>query len=239
LRKGTPLKALLKLLLTPAARRALRGSLRPAEVERALHETWRIYDRLIPNRPKESTWGGRLMVRLAACTVSLYRALLQMNLPGEEAAWLVSTAAWLVYEKMALAPRVLAALVTRDPLRRLRIATGLFRWFPFGPPSYRMEDVPAEAGVVAFDVLRCPVAEFFRREGQPELCISTFCQLDFPLAKTWGGSLERTSTIATGAERCDFRWRALLQAPTGSALEQARETAASRTVRTGTAGHTT
>ncbi len=239
MRKGTPLKALLKLLLTPAARRALRGSVRSREVERALQETWRIYDRLLPKIPKESTWGGRLMVRLAACAVSLYRALLQMNVPGEEAARLVSAAAWLVYEKMALAPRVLAALVTRDPLRRLRMATDLFRRFPFGPPSYRMEDVPAESGVVAFDVLRCPVAEFFRREGQPELCVSTFCQLDFPLARTGGGTLERTSTIAAGAERCDFRWRVLAQAPTRSALQRVREKAASGKARTDIPGHTT
>jgi ubiquinone biosynthesis protein len=233
------LKALLKLLVTPVARRALRGSLRPTEVERALQETWRVYDRLVPNIPKEPTWGGRLMVRLAACAVSLYRALLQMNVPGEAAARLVSASAWLVYEKMALAPRVLAVLITRDPLRRLRIATGLFRWFPFGPPSYRMEDVPAEAGAVAFDVLRCPVAELFRREGHPELCVRTFCELDFPLASAWGGSLERTGTIAAGSVRCDFRWRVPVQAPTKSALQRTRKTAASGTVRTGTPGHTT
>jgi ubiquinone biosynthesis protein len=138
-----------------------------------------------------------------------------MNIPDEEAARLVSAAAWLVYEKMALPPRVLAWLLRRNPLRRLKMATDLFRWFPFGPPSYQMEDVPAEAGVVAFDVLRCPVAEFFRREGQPELCVRTFCQLDFPLARAWGGTLERTGTIAAGAVRCDFRWRVPPQAPSG------------------------
>jgi ubiquinone biosynthesis protein len=176
-----------------------------------LQETWRIYDRLVPAIPKEATWGARLMVRLAACAVSLYRALLQMSIPGDEAARLVATASWLVYEKMAVVPRALAALVTRDPLRRLKVATGLFRWFPFGPPSYRMEDVPATAGVVAFDVMRCPVAEFFQQEGHADLCVRTFCDLDFPLAAAWGGSLERTRTIAGGAERCDFRWRVPLQ----------------------------
>jgi ubiquinone biosynthesis protein len=204
-----------------------------------LQAIWRFYDQLVPSIPKEPTWGGRLMVRLAACAVSLYRALVQMNIPGEEAARLVSAAAWLVYEKMALPPRVLAALLTRDPLRRLKVATDLFRWFPFGPPADRMEDVSAEAGVVAFDVLRCPVAEFFRRVGQPELCVSTFCQLDFPLAKAWGGTLERTSTIAAGAERCDFRWRVQVQAPTSSALQRVREPVDGGAVRTGIPGHTT
>ena len=230
---------LLRLLLTPAARRALGGSLPPRDVGHVLQETWRIYDQLVPSIPKEPTWGGRLMVRLAACAVGLYRALLQMNIPDEEASRLVSAVAWLVYEKMAVPPRVLASLFRRDPRRRLKMATDLFRWFPFGPPSYQMEEVPAEAGVVAFDVLRCPVAEFFRREGQPQLCVSTFCQLDFPLARVWGGALERTGTIAAGAARCDFRWRVSPEAPTGGAPQQAGETAASETIRTGICGHRT
>jgi ubiquinone biosynthesis protein len=179
-----------------------------------LQENWRIYDQLVTSIPKEPTWGGHLMVRLAACAISLDRAPLQMSVPGAETARLVSAAAWLVYQKMALPPRILASLLTCNPLPRLKTATDLFRQFPFGPPSYQMEDVPAEAGVVAFDVLHCPVAEFFRREGQPELCVSTFCQLDFPLARAWGGTLERTSTIAAGAVRCDFRWRVPPQART-------------------------
>jgi ubiquinone biosynthesis protein len=206
------LKVLLKLVLTPSARRTLRRYLQPEEVEHALQDTWRIYDCLAQNIPKEDTWGGRLMVHLAACAVSLHRALLQMNVPGEVAAHLVSAAAWQVYEKMAVAPRILATFAKHHPFGRLKVATDVFRWFPFGPPAYRMQDVAAEAGVVAFDVLRCPVAEFFRREGQPELCVRTFCDLDFPLAKAWGGTLKRTSTIAAGAERCDFRWRVPLRA---------------------------
>jgi ubiquinone biosynthesis protein len=102
-----------------------------------------------------------------------------------------------------------------------------------------MQDIAAEAGVVAFDVLRCPVAEFFRREGQPELCVRTFCQLDLPLARVWGGTLERSSTIAAGADRCDFRWRVSLQAPTRNARQRVRETAASGPARTDIPGHTT
>ena len=212
--KGTPLKALLKLVLTPAARRALRGTLSSRRVDRAMRATWHSYDQLVRSIPPESTWGGRLMVQLAACAIGLYRALLQMNVPHEDAVRLVSRAAWLVYEKMAVMPRVLAALVAHDPLQQLKVATDLFRWFPFGPPSYRMENVTGDPGVVAFDVLRCPVAEFFRREGHAELCVQTFCNLDFPLAQAWGGTLARTSTLVGGAPRCDFRWRSAIPSRT-------------------------
>ena len=49
--------------------------------------------------------------------------------------------------------------------------------------------------------------EFFRSHGMQKLCRETWCELDFPLAEKWGGELERTTTLAEGASRCDFRWK--------------------------------
>ena len=83
----------------------------------------------------------------------------------------------------------------------------LFRAFPFGEPGYIWQDVDDAPTTVGFDCLRCPVAEFFARHEEAELCVQTWCNLDFPLAEQWGGRLERASTIAAGADRCDFRWR--------------------------------
>jgi ubiquinone biosynthesis protein len=103
-------------------------------------------------------------------------------------------------------PLLLAAAFTRDPNKRMRLATDLFRGFPFGSPGYEWQDVPSAEGVVAFDCTRCPVAEFFAEHDASELSVRTWCELDFPLAKKWGGRLERTGTIAMGAKRCDFRW---------------------------------
>jgi hypothetical protein len=99
----------------------------------------------------------------------------------------------------------IARLIARHPVKRLSVATGLFRRFPFNPPGYRMEDVPV-AGAVAFDVYRCPVADYFRAHGLGPLCVRTWCALDEPLAGMWGGALERQGTLAGGAVRCDFRW---------------------------------
>jgi len=39
------------------------------------------------------------------------------------------------------------------------------------------------------------------------LCVDAWCNLDVPLAEKWGSRLERSTTLAEGAERCDFRWR--------------------------------
>jgi ubiquinone biosynthesis protein len=70
----------------------------------------------------------------------------------------------------------------------------------------RCVDVPGGEDVVAFDVRRCPVAEYFRAQGLSQVCVDAWCNLDLPLARKWGARLERTGTLAQGAERCDFRW---------------------------------
>jgi len=66
-------------------------------------------------------------------------------------------------------------------------------------------------GVAAFNCLKCPVAEYFRSHHLSELCVNTWCKLDYPLARQWGAELERTGTIAGGAPVCDFRWHAIAQ----------------------------
>ncbi len=107
---------------------------------------------------------------------------------------------------MAEPPALLARMLTRDPRKRMQLATDLFRTFPFGAPGYGWRDAPAAASVVAFDCTRCPVAEYFARHDASELCVRTWCELDFPLAEKWGGRLVRGGTIASGATHCDFRW---------------------------------
>jgi hypothetical protein len=45
-----------------------------------------------------------------------------------------------------------------------------------------------------------------RANDAADLCIGTWCNLDFPLAEMWGGRLERRGTLAAGAPVCDFRF---------------------------------
>ena len=46
-----------------------------------------------------------------------------------------------------------------------------------------------------------------RGETLTDLCTGAFCSLDYSFAEAWDGRVERTETLATGGERCDFRWR--------------------------------
>lgn len=202
----TPLHALLPVL-RPMAEEALAPEIDATEVEALLNEAFGRYEAERVTLPPQRSTGGWLMLHLAALTAALYHAIVGRGRPEEEARRLTARVTWAAYEKMAVAPGMLGSVGTKDPLVRIQRATDLFRHFPFSAPSYDMRDVDAGPEVVAFDVQRCPVAEYFRARGLSELCVESWCDLDFPLAQKWGGSLERSTTLAEGADRCDFRWR--------------------------------
>jgi len=203
---------LLRMIL-PLVRRLGRAPLAEAlgrrEAERVLREVASGRHRRSERVAQESSVTGRLMVGLAEVTADLDAALRRRGLSEREARELVTRTTWSIYGRMGRVAAWLARLGGRSGEGRLRRAIALFRRWPFGPPAYEMRDVDAGAGVVAFDVVRCPVAEAFRRRGQVELCKASWCDLDYPLARDWGARLERSTTLVEGAERCDFRWRAL------------------------------
>lgn len=100
-----------------------------------------------------------------------------------------------------------------NPRKQMRIDTDLFRQFPFGSPSHGWRDVDTDPSIVGFDCTKCPVATFFGKHDASQLCVQTWCALDYPLAQKWGGHLERAGTIAMGNDHCDFRWHAGLDEP--------------------------
>lgn len=198
---------LLRPLLTPAAQGELSARFDRVSIRSILEDAFADYESQRASLPREASAGGRVMVNLAALTIGLYRALLSRGISEDEARSLTARITSKIYSKMAAAPTVLSRLGTRSPRSRVKRATDLFRRFPFSQPSYDMVDVDEGNDVVAFDVHRCPVAEYFRAHDLGDLCAESWCNLDFGLAERWGSTLERTATLAEGAERCDFRWR--------------------------------
>lgn len=194
-------------LLERHARAAFAGTAWADDVDELLEEAWERYYDLEPDLPVERAAGATFTTHLAVATLAIYRSLRARGAEKHEAYRLIYDAGWNLYTRMGEPPLLLASAITRDPGKRLRIATDLFRAFPFGEPGYIWQDVDEAPTTVGFDCLRCPVAEFFARHEEAELCVQTWCNLDFPLAEQWGGRLERASTIAAGADRCDFRWR--------------------------------
>jgi ubiquinone biosynthesis protein len=195
-----------KTLLEADARSVLQRTALPGEIDAVLGEMWDRYYELEPTVPIERTLGAVFTSHLAALTLAMHQVLLERGIGEEESHHLIYDIGWKFYTEMGEPPLLFAAAFTRDPDKRLRLATDLFRLFPFGSPGYGWRDIPSKPGVVAFDCTRCPVAEFFAQHDASQLCVATWCNLDFPLAEKWGGRLSRAGTIAMGKDHCDFRW---------------------------------
>jgi ubiquinone biosynthesis protein len=218
-REMSPLRPVLKALLDPVARASLCKRMAPAEARHLLDHTWQLYPahlQAVDNSRKPGI-GPALVLRLAACTITLHAALVEKGETHDGAIRIVAEVGWAVYRRMGRIPWTLSGIISRDAGKRLLISTRVFRRFPFGPSAYVWKSRPAPEGVVAFDCLRCPVAEHFAQVGLSDLCVHTFCELDFPLAQDWSAVLQRTSSIAAGASVCDFRWHANSAMPLATA----------------------
>lgn len=89
------------------------------------------------------------------------------------------------------------------PLRNLLVKRALRVNEPGG---FRFEAAADPSAEVAFDVKRCPITEFARARGAPEV-VPMICRLDDAMsAHLRHFTLRRTGTIGTGADRCDFRF---------------------------------
>jgi L-2-amino-thiazoline-4-carboxylic acid hydrolase-like protein len=129
--------------------------------------------------------------------------------------FLIEYLSWRVYRQWARVALAIARLTphSRTALGFARIdgRTGSISLrFPFNAPGYLIETVHID-GDIAFDVVRCPVANYFREQRAADLCIASWCNLDYALAELTHEMLVRSKTLVNGDDRCDFRVRDLEQ----------------------------
>jgi hypothetical protein len=61
-----------------------------------------------------------------------------------------------------------------------------------------------EAFDFGFDDTECAILKFFRKQGVAEL-VPYLCASDIPLSRALNLGIQRTTTLALGGDRCDFR----------------------------------
>jgi ubiquinone biosynthesis protein len=163
------------------------------------------FERQIPGLPAEPTVGSRQNVMLAALTLSLLEALQRAGVEREYAIELTGDTCWRFYRHWGRITKTVTSLISHDATQRLRLSVNAFLTYPFGRPGYRFDDVPEEDGR-SLNMVRCPVADYLGSRDAADLCEGSWCNLDYALAETWGGRLERSSTLVSGAKCCDFRF---------------------------------
>jgi len=164
--------------------------------------TWQ--SRLAPNRPRHST-SVNLMMRYMEWSCALYRAVQEHGMSQAEAGALVETIMLDAYQPVPAAWFKLSRLRSAKRETRVKwLLDSLTRHFYTSPFHHR--HLPSEAGV-AFDVTLCPLADYLKDQGVPELTPHAACNLDYCAAREFGVELDRSQTIADGAAYCDFRWK--------------------------------
>lgn len=212
--------SLLRIVFRPIIKRAARGGLigrsrardcpemgrfTRVEVDEIVKEAWKGYEQLAPSVPKEPKLGNRMNILLSCLTLACLQVLTSKGIARDHAIDLIGDVAWKVYETWGKIPLRLSRIRHREPRDRLEMSVNLFLRFPFTAPGYRFVRRPTARGIDV-EMLRCPVAEYFREHDAADLCVGTWCNLDFALAELWQGRLERTETLASGGIRCDFRF---------------------------------
>jgi hypothetical protein len=182
------------------------GRFTRSEVTRIVDVAFSRFERHVPELPSEPTVGSRQNVTLAALTLSFLEALEEFGIERCYAIELTGDTCWRFYRQWGQGTRAATRLVTRDPVRRLRLSVNAFLTFPFGRPGYRFDDLVQDDGR-SLDMVRCPVADYLGSRGAADLCAGSWCNLDYALAEMWGGSLQRDGTLVGGANGCDFRFR--------------------------------
>ena len=222
-------KPLYAPIVAHAARRALVGRVRVKarpedgrftrrDVALLLSGAWSRYDQAVGSLRVQPTPGSTMNVRLACFTFSFFEALLAEGTERTYAIELIADASWQVYRVWA---RLASWAGHLKPGKATALAFAVHKEgdnkglvelrFPFNAPGYVIETVAAPAGT-AFNVVHCPVAIYFRERGAADVCLSSWCNLDYALSELTRQKLVRTQTLVEGAAFCDFR---ILPEPAG------------------------
>lgn len=203
---------MLVLILRPAAawRRAMRQQLMRAlpadEAARICALAEQDYPALTSTRPRHGFALSRLMAIMQG-HAALYPQLRTRGLSTAEAGELIEAINWQIFEPSTRLGFALSRLRSGRRLRRVRWIIDLLFRAVFTAPFRRQ--VLAGGEGLWFDVQACPLADYFRHRGMPELAHHAACQLDYRMAQVWGVRLQRQHTIAREAPLCDFRFHSL------------------------------
>jgi len=176
----------------------------PEESRLIWARTVEVHSTLTKSRRRHSL-GVDFLLRYLEWDCALYKSLREFGLDKEHAGALVETINW-----AALGPAIRVFFSfsrLRSAVLKTRVRWVLDMMFRalFTHP-FRRRVLPSDEGL-AFDVTVCPLAQFFREQGVPELTHYAACSLDWKMARDWGVELKRTRTIAEDHPLCDFRFK--------------------------------
>lgn len=142
-------------------------------------------------------------MNFAYLTLSAYQIMLEGGMNQDEAVKRIQQLTWYITSTWAVRAQRGSRYLFRDQLKELQFFVRLVMRTIFSPPGYKFY-MGETGGGFFLDVKRCPVAELMISRGASELCIQSWCGVDFDLVEIIGGKLQRNGTLAMGEKKCDF-----------------------------------
>jgi hypothetical protein len=121
------------------------------------------------------------MMRYMEWSCALYRAVQEHGMSQAEAGALVETIMSDAYQPVPAAWFKLSRLRSAKRETRVKWILGMITRYFFASP-FRHRHLPSKTGV-AFDVTLCPLADYFKDQGVPELTPHAACSAN--LASSW------------------------------------------------------
>jgi hypothetical protein len=178
--------------------------------EAMLHEARQEYEALIPQLPYI---GGKQpftqFLISTAWFLSMYRVLKRRGETVEEVGQFLYQASEAYLQAHPRFLRRFVGFMTFSPryLRRVkkRALESHERQYP-GDYVYDYVAGDGETFDYGVDYVECGSVKFLTQQGAPELA-PYICPVDILYSEALGWGLQRTMTLAEGAERCDFRFK--------------------------------
>ena len=180
-------------------------ALESQNIHSILESTWSIYHKRVGQMPRQANLGNWLVMHFAFLTLSAYQAMRDFGLTEETAVELIQDLTWQITSTWTRRAKRVSAPFFRSRLEQVKYFVVWIMKTLFSTPAYRFKMGEMDNGFY-LDVLQCPVAELMKSKGVPDLCIQSWCGVDFGLVEILGGELARTGTLAMGKEKCDFRF---------------------------------
>ncbi len=169
-----------------------------------LRELWTSYRRVRRDVPGRYPLQTRLLLALAARNVALDRVMTARGADRPLIDGLLGAVNRRLAGSLGAPLRALSRLAGRSGAARLRFIDGLLYRVLFVAPFRRTVLSPAPG--LAFDITACPLARFYLDHDAAHVCRVAACDLDHDFARAWKVGFKRTTTIAGGGDRCDFRF---------------------------------
>lgn len=182
----------------------------PDSAARIWSTTLEQQKRLALRRPRYSP-GMNFLLRYMEWDCALYRAIRAGGIAEDRARAVIEKINWDAFGPMIRLSFRFSRWRSSHLLTRVTWILDVMFAFIFTSPFQRR--TYAHLDEIAFDVISCPLAKYFKDQGVPELTKAAACQLDYQMASVWSMELVRAQTIAEGHSFCDFRFRRRLADP--------------------------